>query len=254
MFLIVHDNTGDYNDVINSDMPDVVMDSLHVFDHFITHLRFEGDKIYTILRSAFHVGDYQWRKGMNAHSGPDDPFVKQVRWDHIPSLSVERMLKHNILLDRAICYEPDSPFSQVDTPPGKYINLRIWLIYPLMIIQEFPSYTASSNKVVEAVLNNITLVADDDKKFQYGTQNYNITMIPSLICSRIKYNIVRNIIISEYPLGNGHSTNEKTFDDIVKSLMEYDYALLLNGLHFIIHQQSPLLIIQLVNPICRSTL
>jgi hypothetical protein len=71
-------------------------------------------------------------------------------------------------------------------------------------------------------------------------------MIPSLVCSRIKCSIVRNIIIGEYPLGE---IDEKTFDDMAKSLMEYYYVLPLNGLHFIVHQQSPLLIIQPVNPI-----
>jgi hypothetical protein len=120
-----------------------------------------------------------------------------------------------------------------------------------MNIQEFPSYTASSNKVGEAVLTNITLVADVDKKFQYGPKNYNITMIPPLVCSKIKYNIVRNILLGDYPLGE---TSEETFDDMAKSLMEYSYVLPLNGLHFIVHQQSPLLIIQPVDLRCRSTL
>jgi hypothetical protein len=69
-------------------------------------------------------------------------------------------------------------------------------------------------------------------------------MIPSLVCSRIRYNIVRNILIGEYPLGE---TDEKTFDDMAKSLMEYYYVLPLNGLHWIVHQQSPLLIVRPVD-------
>jgi hypothetical protein len=78
MFLIVRDDTGEYSDVINSDMPDVIVGALHTLDHFIIHLKFEGNKIYTILRSEFDIGDYPWWKGMNPHSGPDDTFVKQL--------------------------------------------------------------------------------------------------------------------------------------------------------------------------------
>jgi hypothetical protein len=73
-------------------------------------------------------------------------------------------------------------------------------------------------------------------------------------------------MIGEYSLGNAHTFNghtdenillimmNKTFDDIARSLMEYYYVLPRSGLHFIIHQQSLLLLIKRIAPTCRSTL
>jgi hypothetical protein len=49
MFLTVRDNTGDYCDVMNHDILDVVQESLSGFDHFIQHFRFESDKIFFIF-------------------------------------------------------------------------------------------------------------------------------------------------------------------------------------------------------------
>jgi hypothetical protein len=94
----------------------------------------------------------------------------------------------------------------------------------------------------------------------------NITMVPLSVCSRIKYHFVRNVVIDHHVCGNAPTFNnhtdedvmkimdEKSFDDIVTSLMKYSYLLPLSGLYFIIHQQSPLLIVKYVDPICRITL
>jgi hypothetical protein len=91
-------------------------------------------------------------------------------------------------------------------------------------------------------------------------------MVPPLVCSRIKYSFVRIVLIGDYSLGNaptfnGHTIEDilstlqqKTFDDIAKSLMEYQYILILSGLHFIVHQQSLILIIKYAEPTCRSRL
>jgi hypothetical protein len=90
-------------------------------------------------------------------------------------------------------------------------------------------------------------------------------MVPLLVRRRIKYDFVRNILIGDCPLGNAPTSNghaikdilstgqEKTLDDLANSLMKYQYVFPLSGLHFIVHQQSPIFIIIYVEPTWRST-
>jgi hypothetical protein len=204
------------------------METLSVFDKFILHLKFEDDRIYFILRGNAPIGDYEWWHGMNPRSGSDDPLIREVQSDHIDYPPVERMLEQNILLDRSICHKPSSPFGAGIQPPSKLVELRVWLIYPLMIIQEFPSTTPSFCKVAETVLTNITRVAMIDEKLQYSPVEYNITMVPLLVCSRIKYNFVRNAIICNYPLGNAPAFNGHMSEDIMKTLHNKTLMISLN--------------------------
>jgi hypothetical protein len=157
------------------------------------------------------------------------------------------MFQQNVLLEKSVDYKPDSPFLAVGGSLGKYVHLRVWLIYPLMTIQELPSTVYSFTKVAEMALTNITKVTTSDKQLQYRPVEYNITMVPPLVCCKIKYNFVRNIIIGDYPLSNAPTFNgrmaddvldmlhEHNFDDITKALMDYYYATPLNGLRFIVH-------------------
>jgi hypothetical protein len=48
----------------------------------------------------------------------------------------------------------------------------------------------------------------------------------------------------------GSTLQEKTFDDIANSLLEYEGVFPLSGLHFMVHQQSPALRIKRIPSQC----
>jgi hypothetical protein len=50
----------------------------------------------------------------------------------------------------------------------------------------------------------------------------------------------------------GSTLQEKTFDNMANSSLDYEYVLPLSGLHFLVHQQSPTLVIGRIPSQCRT--
>jgi hypothetical protein len=266
MFLSVLDDTGSFSHLMNEDVPDVVKDAIDAFDFFTYHYRtIDGHNVYA-LRATVDIKDYEWWRGMVMNSGPDDPLIQRVEADHIDYYPVQTMVRQKIFLDKGIGYRPDSPLLGPYGPPGKYVMLRVWLVYPFMVIKELPSTAPSDKSIWDAVLDGLTSIATEDQRLQYGPPDYTITMVPLLVCSRIKYSFVKDVLIGDHPLGNApvfsrdedddisSVLHEHNFNDMARDLMDYWYVLPLSGLHFMVHQQSPRLILKYIPGTFRSTL
>jgi hypothetical protein len=119
-----------------------------------------------------------------------------------------------------------------------------------MQIRRFPKTARSLTKIGEAVLQDLTRVAELDGKCASGPFGYGIPMAPSFLCSRIQYHFVTKKFEGCYPLGNASiftgitiedvlsTLQEKSFDEMAASLLECVYMLSFSGLRFIVYEET----------------
>jgi hypothetical protein len=188
----VYDDTGDYIHVINNDVPNGIGQSLSAFDFFTQHFGIRPDRVDDVLLKDYPIEDYEWWHGMSPPSGPDETLIRQYQSEYRRYLPIQNLFEQNVVLQNTPGFRPDSPSIDPDRPPGKLVELRVWLVYPLMEIQEFPKRSHSFTKIAEAVFQDLTRVVELEKKSGDDPIQYDITMVPLFADGRIRSNFMRN--------------------------------------------------------------
>jgi hypothetical protein len=166
--LRVCDDTGDHIHIMDNDAPNVIGQSLLAFNFFTLHFRILPDHVDYVLRKDYPMEDDKWWHDMSPDSGRNDTFIRQYQSDYVHYLPIKNLLEQNVVLHSTPGFRPESPLIDPNRPPGKFVESRVWLVYAPMEIQEFPKSSHSFTTITAAVLQDLTRVADLEKKSVYG--------------------------------------------------------------------------------------